>query len=457
MVTDINLSIFIVSSIFFVINSKKCFLDKLTIPKAILTFLLSPSIGSALSYILMIVFMDGYDFELLQVAISMSVIAALLQLGIQAILMFLYVKLMHAPNPSMSVFVYLCSAMLVPGFIYMLITESILPFILYFLLHILFYRMTILPASELTRSRQVTDAKLFVVLPTLTFLFNSIMFAFYMYSFTLSTVPANVSDAVKSFSAEADEEAIQSFRSFVKMIAEYMRFQQDIILFPGIFVAVILIIAFSVIIRNVKYTNALLETQKVIKELSVEVMEALAHTIDAKDEYTKGHSIRVAKYSRMIANRMGLPEERCESIYYMGLLHDLGKIGVPNEIINKPGRLTDEEYDVIKTHPGMGSGILGEIKTRPDLVIGARWHHERYDGTGYPDHKKGEEIPLEARIIAVADTYDAMTSNRSYRHYLTQERVREELEKNIGTQFDEKVARSMIAIIDEDVNYELHE
>ena len=186
-------------------------------------------------------------------------------------------------------------------------------------------------------------------------------------------------------------------------------------------------------------------------------MEALAHTIDAKDEYTKGHSIRVAKYSRMIANRMGLPEERCESIYYMGLLHDLGKIGVPNEIINKPGRLTDEEYDVIKTHPGMGSGILGEIKTRPDLVIGARWHHERYDGTGYPDHKKGEEIPLEARIIAVADTYDAMTSNRSYRHYLSQDRVREELEKNIGTQFDEKVARSMIEMIDEDVNYELHE
>ena len=241
------------------------------------------------------------------------------------------------------------------------------------------------------------------------------------------------------------------------MIVQYMRFQQDIILFPGIFVAVVLIIAFSIIIRNVKYTNALLETQKVVKELSVEVMEALAHTIDAKDEYTKGHSIRVAKYSRMIANRMGLPEERCESIYYMGLLHDLGKIGVPNEIINKPGRLTEEEYDIIKTHPGMGSSILGEIKTRPDLVIGARWHHERYDGTGYPDHKKGEEIPLEARIIAVADTYDAMTSNRSYRHYLSQDRVREELEKNIGTQFDGKVARTMIAIIDEDVNYELHE
>ena len=159
----------------------------------------------------------------------------------------------------------------------------------------------------------------------------------------------------------------------------------------------------------------------------------------------------------MIAERMGLSEEQCENIYYMGLLHDLGKIGVPNEIINKPSRLTEEEYDVIKGHPGMGSEILAEIKSRPDLVTGARWHHERYDGTGYPDHKKGEEIPLEARIIAVADTYDAMTSNRSYRSYLTQERVRDELVKNSGTQFDGKVAGAMLEIMNEDKNYELHE
>lgn len=457
MVTFINVSIYFVGAIFFVINTKKCFMEKLSIPKAILSFLLSPSVGYFASYMVLINYIDGKDFEMVQVAITISVLAALLQLGIQLIMMFLYMKLMHAPNPSMSVFVYLCSAMLLPGFIYVILTESILPFILYFILHILFYRLTIVPASELTKTKQVTDAKLFVILPVLTFLFNSVMFGFYMYTFTLSKVPDNLSSAMKSFSATADKEAIGTLRNFIRMLTRYMKFQQDIILFPSIFIAIILIIAFSIIIRNVKYTNALLETQKVVKELSVEVMEALAHTIDAKDEYTKGHSIRVAKYSRMIANRMGLPEERCESIYYMGLLHDLGKIGVPNEIINKPSRLTEEEYDVIKTHPGMGSGILGEIKTRPDLVIGARWHHERYDGTGYPDHKKGEEIPLEARIIAVADTYDAMTSNRSYRHYLSQDRVREELEKNIGTQFDGKVARSMIAIIDEDVNYELHE
>jgi HD-GYP domain-containing protein (c-di-GMP phosphodiesterase class II) len=159
----------------------------------------------------------------------------------------------------------------------------------------------------------------------------------------------------------------------------------------------------------------------------------------------------------MIAEKMGKTEEECEDVYYMGLLHDLGKIGVPNEIINSPTKLTDEQYDVIKTHPGLGYDILSEIKSRPDLVTGARWHHERYDGKGYPDGKSGEDIPLMARIIAVADSYDAMTSNRSYRNYLPQETVRSEIEKNMGTQFDPDIAKCMLSVIDEDTNYELHE
>ena len=215
--------------------------------------------------------------------------------------------------------------------------------------------------------------------------------------------------------------------------------------------------AFYVIIRNINATNEAIEAKDEVKTLSVEVMEALAHTIDAKDKYTNGHSVRVAKYSRMIAEKMGLSAEMCENIYYMGLLHDIGKIGVPNEIINKPAKLTDEEYDVIKTHPGIGYGILSEIKSRPDLATGALWHHERYDGKGYPEHKAGEDIPLEARIIAVADTYDAMTSNRSYRQYLPQDVVRSEIENNIGTQFEPEAARCMIMIIDEDKEYALHE
>lgn len=194
-----------------------------------------------------------------------------------------------------------------------------------------------------------------------------------------------------------------------------------------------------------------------IKNLSVEVMEALAHTIDAKDKYTNGHSVRVAKYSKMIAKRMGMSEEDQENIYYMGLLHDIGKIGVPNEIINKTSRLDDAEYEIIKTHPVLGSDILSEIKSMPELALGARWHHERYDGKGYPDKLKGENIPFFARIIAVADSYDAMTSNRSYRNYLPQDVVRGEIEKNLGTQFDPEVGKVMIEIIDEDKDYSLHE
>ncbi len=149
-------------------------------------------------------------------------------------------------------------------------------------------------------------------------------------------------------------------------------------------------------VRNVNHINRIDSQNREIKiardnikELSVEVMEALAHTIDAKDEYTRGHSVRVAKYSRMIAERLNLSSEECENVYYMALLHDIGKIGVPNEIINSTTKLTDDEYAVIKTHPGVGYDILAEIKSRPDLSIGARWHHERYDGKGYPNGKKG--------------------------------------------------------------------
>lgn len=215
--------------------------------------------------------------------------------------------------------------------------------------------------------------------------------------------------------------------------------------------------AFYVIIKIIIATNEAVAAKDEVKTLSVEVMEALAHTIDAKDEYTRGHSVRVAKYSRMLAEKLGLPAEDCENVYYMALLHDIGKIGVPNSIINSPVKLTDEEYEVIKTHPGVGYDILAEIKSRPDLAIGAHWHHERYDGKGYPDGKAGESIPLFARIIAVADGYDAMTSNRSYRKFMSQDAVRSEIEKNSGTQFDPVVAKCMLSIMDEDPDYTLHE
>ncbi len=191
--------------------------------------------------------------------------------------------------------------------------------------------------------------------------------------------------------------------------------------------------------------------------LFLHVVEALADAIDAKDTYTNGHSGRVAAYAREILRRRGCTPEQEREIYMMGLLHDVGKIGIPDAIINKPARLTEEEFDVIKTHTVMGAKILNNIREMPGLVTGARWHHERYDGTGYPDGLSGEDIPEPARIIAVADAYDAMSSRRSYRDILPQQTVREELVKGRGTQFDPAFADIMLAMMDEDAGYEMRE
>lgn len=194
-----------------------------------------------------------------------------------------------------------------------------------------------------------------------------------------------------------------------------------------------------------------------VERLSMQMVNTLANTIDAKDSYTNGHSTRVAKYSVMIAQKMGYDEKKLELLEYTALLHDIGKIGIPREIINKPTRLTDEEYDIIKTHPGIGSKILEEITEIPDIAIGARYHHERFDGRGYPDKLSGYDIPEIARIIGVADAYDAMTSKRSYRDVLSQKIVRDEVEKCKGSQFDPEIADIMLKIIDEDEGYILHE
>ena len=184
-----------------------------------------------------------------------------------------------------------------------------------------------------------------------------------------------------------------------------------------------------------------------LESLSVHVVQALAEAIDAKDNYTNGHSTRVAEFSKEIAKRYGYSPERQEEIYMMGLLHDVGKIGIPDEIINKPGRLSDEEFTIIKEHPEKGAKILSSVPEMPKLATGARWHHERYDGSGYPDGLKGNEIPEEARIIAVADAYDAMTSSRSYREKMPVEKVISELKIGMGTQFDERFAKIMLEMI----------
>ena len=199
----------------------------------------------------------------------------------------------------------------------------------------------------------------------------------------------------------------------------------------------------------------LIREQKNMRRMVMQSASALASAIDAKDKYTHGHSRRVAEYSEMIAEVYGKTDSECRDIYLAGLLHDVGKIGIPDNIINKDGRLTDEEFAVIKTHPAIGAGILKKINIAPFISIGAHYHHERYDGKGYPEGLKGEDIPEIARIIAVADAYDAMTSKRSYRDALPQEVVRSEIEKGKGTQFDPKFAEIMLGLMDRDTDYQL--
>ena len=197
------------------------------------------------------------------------------------------------------------------------------------------------------------------------------------------------------------------------------------------------------------------ELQQYQENLSSQLIDVLCSTVEAKDQYTRGHSQRVAQYAREIMYRMGGDEKVLQEVYYIGLLHDVGKISIDDSIINKKGRLTEEEYEQIKLHTVAGYQILKHVDVIPDLAIGARWHHERYDGTGYPNGLAGDNIPLIARIISVADAYDAMTSNRSYHKIMPQSVVREEISRGMGRQFDPAIARIMLEMIDEDIQYDM--
>jgi len=241
---------------------------------------------------------------------------------------------------------------------------------------------------------------------------------------------------------------------FPELVTEYGRGQNY---FDSI--AALFIVSW-VVFCLITFQNTLLKKEtedQNIRKLFKQTATALVNAIDAKDKYTHGHSSRVAEYSRRIALESGLSPRECEDIYFVALLHDVGKIGVPESIINKEGKLTPEEYEKIKEHPTLGAQILNDINEIPFISIGAHYHHERYDGKGYPAGLIGTDIPLFARIISVADAYDAMTSMRSYRDPIPQQQVREELVKGSGTQFDPEFARIMVHLIDLDIEYRMKE
>lgn len=211
----------------------------------------------------------------------------------------------------------------------------------------------------------------------------------------------------------------------------------------GIFIGIgMIILLLANIVRTIHKIHVVEQTRhqkeldiekKENKKITLQMMQSLSTTIEAKDEYTKGHSRRVAQYAALIAKNLGWTNQEIENIKSCAYLHDIGKIGIPDQILNKPGQLTDEEFNLIKQHTIIGQDILKDITIIPHLGEVTRSHHEHYDGTGYPDGLKGNEIPIQARIITLADSYDAMNSKRIYRNALSIEQIKEEIKKNAGT------------------------
>jgi HD-GYP domain-containing protein (c-di-GMP phosphodiesterase class II) len=198
-----------------------------------------------------------------------------------------------------------------------------------------------------------------------------------------------------------------------------------------------------------RINTLILENDLRTQRLFVNILTVMVKILESKDPYTRFHSHSVAKWSRMIGRRKGLCEEDLDRLGLAAVFHDFGKIGVPEEILCKAGRLTDEEFEIMKKHPTIARDLLSSLELFSDLLPAITHHHERWDGNGYPAGLKGDETPLWARIIALADSYDTMTSRRTYKEPYSPERLRQELEKGRGTQFDPELVDHFKAILDE--------
>ncbi|MDO5155230.1 MAG: HD-GYP domain-containing protein [Eubacteriales bacterium] len=214
------------------------------------------------------------------------------------------------------------------------------------------------------------------------------------------------------------------------------------------------IILNTLLVRREELGEALVSAEKMNAaeervQLSLKMLETLARALDAKDKYTNGHSARVAVYSTKLAKELRWDDAAIENLKFEALLHDIGKIGVPDSILNKPDRLSETEFNLIKSHSLIGADILKDMAALPNSKYVAKYHHERYDGTGYPSGIGGVDIPLNARIVCIADAYDAMSSDRIYRKALPNEVIREELVKGRGTQFDPELLDIFLKLFDE--------
>ncbi len=217
-----------------------------------------------------------------------------------------------------------------------------------------------------------------------------------------------------------------------------------VLIAAGVLWAVILIMMIIDFFR----TRTFEERRKHDEEIITQSITTFVNFIDAKDPYTKGHSSRVALYAKEIARRMHMPVPEQQKLYYIALMHDVGKIGIPDAILNKNGPLTPDERQVIESHTTIGGDMLKSFTSIDGIIEGALYHHERYDGKGYPKGLSGTDIPLYARIICICDSYDAMSSNRCYRKHLDKSTILSELRGNSGTQFDPEIVKYMIAMIE---------
>lgn len=199
--------------------------------------------------------------------------------------------------------------------------------------------------------------------------------------------------------------------------------------------------------RTEKYRMQIEKDDEMIRQ----AMLTMTDFIDAKDSYTKGHSSRVAIYAQELAKRLNVPDADRKNLYYIALMHDCGKVGVPDAVLKKPGKLTDDEFRLIQAHATVGNHLLTHFTSIPDISDGAHYHHERFDGSGYPEGLKGEEIPYVARIICIADAVDAMSTNRCYRDRLSEQELIDELEDHAGKQFDPEMVPAMIELIHEGI------
>ena len=257
------------------------------------------------------------------------------------------------------------------------------------------------------------------------------------------------SDATEEFGFILYSDEVLDLKDFVVTGHKYATITSYPLFYVGIIMAAtaIVVLAWQITfdMRTKKLEQRRINDEKII----IETLMTVANFIDAKDEYTRGHSSRVSTYAVKLAKRMHLDTEEIRHLGYIALMHDCGKMGIPDNILNKPDKLTPEERKIIEQHTVLGGKLLENMTAIPGIREGALYHHERYDGKGYPEGLSDTDIPIYARIIGVADSFDAMNSDRCYRKRLSMDMIKKELQENAGKQFDPEIVKYMLRMIEE--------